>query len=185
MKRMLSMLAVAGIGCVHADAPKDAGPAVPQAGMSAAECEVWNRELSFSRSVEAHDANAFAVHVHDGAVFAAGTAAPQRGRATVLEEWRPIIEGKAFALRWHPGHVAIGADPDIALSSGPAWTEDLAPNAKQRWTISRFTSTWVRGKDGQWRVLFDGAGAPPKPATAAEVAKLVASLPASCAHGSR
>lgn len=182
MKRLALVFAAANIAC--AQAADNARPAQASAGMSEAECEVWNRELSFSQTVAKHDEAAFTQHVHAGAVFAAGSASPQRGRAAVLEQWRETIEGKAYALRWHPGHVVIGDDPDIALSSGPAWIEDFDPKTTQRWTITRFTSTWVRDKDGQWRVLFDGSGAPPKPATADEVAKLAAAQPAACPRAS-
>lgn len=152
--------------------------AVPVA-MSAVECEVWLRERSFAETVEAHDAEAFAAHLVGDTVFGAGGPAPVRGREAVVAEWKPIIDGKAFALRWHPQFVAIGADPSVAVSSGPAWTENFDPQAKHRFTVSRFNSVWKREADGQWRVLFDG-GTPPKPATAEEVARLVASLPAEC-----
>ncbi len=164
-----------------ADAPKQAPAGAPApVRMSAAECDVWNRELSFSKSVEAHDAVAFASHLNSGTVFGAGSPAPTRGRAAVVEDWKDIIEGKKFVLRWHPGFVSIGGDPHIALSSGPAWTEDLDPNIRQRYSISKFTSTWVKDADGQWRVLFDGAGAPPKAATAEDIAALVAKQAAAC-----
>ena len=170
---MACALAVISASAHAADTPKEAR-------MSKTECEVWNRELSFSRSVEQHDAAAFANHVQEGAVFAAGTAAPQRGRSAVLEHWKEIIEGRKFALHWHPGYVSIGGDPGIALSSGPAWIEDFDPKTTQRYSISRFTSTWIKDRDGQWRVLFDGSGAPPKPATAEDVAKLAAAQATTC-----
>lgn len=153
--------------------------ATPPASMSATECEVWARERSFARTVEAHDAGAFASHLFEGTVFGAASPGPVRGRDAVVSDWKDVIEGSKFALRWHPQFVSIGADPDIAVSSGPAWTENFDPAAKQRFTISRFNSVWARDADGEWRVLFDG-GTPPKPATAEEVAKLVASLPAAC-----
>jgi len=169
---------------VHAEPPPTAAnPAPKPVRMSAAECAVWDRELSFARSVEAHDASAFAAHLQAGTVFGAGTPTPVRGRQAVTDDWKDIIEGTQFVLRWHPGFVAIGSDPNIALSSGPAWTENLDPAAKQRYTISKFTSTWVKDADGQWRVLFDGAGAPPKPATAEDIQKLVAAQPATCPGG--
>lgn len=183
MRNPLLATAAIGIVCAHATAG-GATATHNEAGMSASECEVWERELGFSKTVANHDEKAFVEHLHPGAVFAAGSAAPQRGRAAVLEGWRETIEGRTFALRWHPSHVVIGGDPDIALSSGPAWIEDLDPDTKQRWTITRYTSTWVRDTDGRWRVLFDGAGAPPKPATAEDVAKLVASLPSTCPRSS-
>ena len=179
MRTTWALPVVMMIGIAHAEAPKAPVPP-PPARMSAAECDVWNRERSFARTVEAHDEIAFASHLVAGTVFGAASPAPTRGRAAVVGEWKEIIEGKAFALRWHPGFVSIGSDPDIAVSSGPAWTENFDPAAKQRYTVSRFTSTWIRDRDGQWRVLFDGAGSPPKAATAEEIRKLIAGLPAAC-----
>jgi ketosteroid isomerase-like protein len=163
--------------------PSVTATAAAPAPMSAAECEVWNRELSFAHSVETHDAVAFAAHLQADTVFGAGTPTPMHGRAAVTEDWKDIIEGTQLVLRWRPGFVAIGGYPNIALSSGPAWTENPDPNAKQRYTISKFTSTWVKEADGQWRVLFDGAGAPPKPATAEDIQKLIAAQPATCPGG--
>lgn len=160
--------------------PRSAAASAPvPPAMSAAECEVWLRERSFAKTVEAHDAGAFAAHLVTDTVFGAASPRPVRGRDAVVADWKEIIEGTTIALRWHPQFVSIGADPDIAISSGPAWTEFFDPSAKQRFTISRFNSVWMRDADGQWRVLFDG-GTPPKPATPEEVAKLVASLPATC-----
>ena len=57
---MACALAVISVSVHAADGPKAARA---EARMSKAECEVWNRELSFSRTVEAHDAAAFANHV--------------------------------------------------------------------------------------------------------------------------
>lgn len=172
-----------GVQTAASKAPAAARSLPKPALMSAAECEVWNRELSFAKTVEAHDAVAFAEHVHRDTVFNAGSAAPMRGRTAVVEDWKEIIDGEKFALRWRPGFVSIGGDPNIALSSGPAWTEDFDPQTKQRYTISRFTSTWVKDSDGQWRVLFDGSGAPRRPASADEVRALIAAVPAACPRG--
>src|SRR5690606_28997693 len=110
---------------------------------------------------EAHDAAAFASHLAAGTVFNAASPRPVRGREAVVADWKEIIEGRAFALRWHPQFVSIGSNPDIAVSSGPAWTESFDPAATHRHTISRFNSVWMRDADGEWRVLFD-SGTPPK-----------------------
>lgn len=165
----------ASLGGVLAEAP-----ARPAATMSAAECKVWNRERSFARAVEAHDEVAFTEHVLPGAVFNAGSAKPVRGRDAVLERWRPIIAGKDFKLRWYPGQVQIGGDPDVAISRGPFWTEEQGADGKPAYTTGTFSTIWRRGTDGVWRVLFDGGADPPKLATAEDIEKLKASLPAEC-----
>ncbi|MDI9239145.1 DUF4440 domain-containing protein [Lysobacter sp. LF1] len=145
-------------------------PAAPEpARMSAVECEVWARELSFARSVAQHDAAAFASHVEADAAFGASQPQPTRGRDTIAKRWTGIIEGKRFNLEWYPTRTTIGGVGDVAWSSGPSLFEDLDPNTTQRYRIGAFHSVWHRGSDGVWRVLFDD-GVDPKPVTEAEAA---------------
>lgn len=156
----------------------------PRLTFSPAECEVWARELGFAQSVAEHDHAAFAEHVHAGAVFIPAPNALLRGRAAIAEGWRDTIDGKQLALRWHPQTVAIGGDPDTAVSQGPYWIEDLRPDAPRRFSIGRYNSVWSRGSDGVWHVLFDGGGEPPRPATADDVARLRGSLARECPRSS-
>ncbi|WP_235567123.1 DUF4440 domain-containing protein [Lysobacter sp. Root604] len=135
--------------------------------LSAKECEVWARELSFAKSVADHDAAAFAEHLQSGAAFGASRSAPTRGRKAIAERWAGIIEGKAVRLEWYPTRVTIGGAADVAWSSGPSLFEDRAPDAKQRFSIGSFHSVWHRDRDGVWRVLFDD-GIEGRPVTSAE-----------------
>lgn len=137
--------------------------------LSDAECEVWQRELSFARSVREQDAAAFAGHLHPQAAFNAGAARPLRGREAIVEAWTPIIRGETLRLSWYPTRVTIGGVGDVAWSSGPALFESLAPGASQRFSIGTFHSVWHRDGTGAWRVLFD-EGAGRAPATAEQVA---------------
>ncbi len=165
-----------------AEARPQPAAAAPIAKMSAAECEVWNRERSFAHSIEHGDAAAFAEHIQAEAVFQAGTALPQRGREAIVAAWQPMVTG-AFPLRWYPGVVSIGGDPDIALSYGPAWVENTEPAAAARWRTGSFVSTWVRDTDGAWRVLFDRSAQPFRDASAEEINAMTAALPKNCPRG--
>jgi len=179
-------IAIAGAWTTTACAQPPSPPASPPAAkMSAAECEVWNRERSFAASVERHDAVAFADHVHAKAAFGAGSTAPTHGRDAVVAEWKDIIDGKQFKLRWSPGIVTIGGDGSLAISRGPSWIESGSPDSAKpdparHYRIGEFISTWIKDKDGQWRVLFDAGAGPMHAASADDVAKLVASLPKEC-----
>lgn len=135
---------------------------------TAAECEVWQRELSFAKSLADHDAEAFASHIAEQAAFGASQPAPDRGREAIAKGWAPLIEGKGVRLRWYPTRVTIAGRDDIAWSSGPALFEMLNPKAPYRWHVSQFRSVWVREPDGVWRVLFDD-GTEPRPATDEDV----------------
>jgi ketosteroid isomerase-like protein len=124
---------------------------------SSDECVVWRREQSFARTVEAHDARAFQAFLHAGTVFNAGTADADRGSAEVAKSWAEIVEGKTIALRWRPGIVQIGGEPTIAISRGPYILQRLQAGAPT-YRVGMYQSVWVRdGRDGAWRVLFDGS----------------------------
>ena len=127
---------------------------------SSDECVVWRREQSFARTVEAHDARAFQAFLHAGTVFNAGTADADRGSAEVAKSWAEIVEGKTIALRWRPGIVQIGGEPTIAISRGPYILQRMQAGAPI-YRVGMYQTVWVRdGRDGVWRVLYDGSASP-------------------------
>ena len=145
----------------------------PAPKSSAAECEVWAREASFAQAVADHDATKFAEHLHADASFIDGGGNVAHGRDGVAKAWAPLIAGKGIALHWYPDAVTVAGDTGVALSRGPYWIENLAPDAKQRYVAGRFISTWVRNDAGQWHVLYDGGGGgTPTPASEAEIETL-------------
>jgi ketosteroid isomerase-like protein len=185
MKQLLCVaLAMASLATA-AQANEPSSPPAPvalaAAQMSENECQVWNREVSFAASVEKHDADAFSEHLHPGAVFLSGANKPRRGSSVIATSWAEIIEGKQGVLHWHPDTVVIGGDPNVALSRGPWWIADTSPDAKQPFLRGDYISTWVKDADGVWHVLFDGGGGnQPAPASADDIAKMIASFPATC-----
>lgn len=136
-------------------------------------CAVWQRELTFARSVQQHDAVAFASHVEPDAIFAANSPVPQRGREAVLAHWRGLIDGKTVRLAWYPTQVVSSGGAEVAYSSGPWLMEAVDPAAAPRYVLGHFATVWHRGPDGAWRVLFDGGdeGAPTDEAGAAAFRK--------------
>ena len=151
----------------------------PSLDPGAATCTVWQRELSFARSVQQHDTAAFAGHLMADAVFDANTPRPTRGRAAIVQHWTPMLAGTSVQLHWYPQQVVVSDDDRLAYSSGPYLFENAAPGAKQRYTIGRFATTWRRAADGVWRAAFD-AGDNGRPASAADVAAFRAGRMASC-----
>lgn len=144
-----------------------------------AACEVWRRELAFAQSVQQHDAAMFASYLAADTVFDANTDKPKHGADTVRQHWAAIIAGKTVHLDWYPQHVVATADGALAYSSGAYLFEDPAPDAKPRYVIGKFATTWRRGGDGTWRVAFDG-GDEGKPASDAEAAAFRAGRQTRC-----
>jgi len=151
------------LAAVVAGSGNAAGPAVPAAG-DEARCTVWARELGFADALARHDATAFAGFLHADAVFGVGRQ-PVRGRAAILADWMPLIEGKALELRWYPERVSLGGDGRTAYSSGPALYRNPRDGS---YRLGRFGSVWQQDTDGQWRVIFDD-GIRPVPVDAAGV----------------
>jgi ketosteroid isomerase-like protein len=151
--------------------------------MSADECAVWKREMSFALSIDNHDAAAFAAHLHAGTVFGAASAETVHGRDAVVKDWANIIEGKNFTLRWRPHYVSIAGNPNIAVSRGPFVVEDKGGKAKDKYIVGQFGSVWVReNAQAPWLVLFDGIGTPPRPVKdAAEMNAYMDQAPSDCA----
>lgn len=150
--------------------------------MSAAECAVWKRELSFAQSVDRKDLQAFAAHLQQGAVFNAGSPFPVRGRDAIVKDWTPLIQGNPVSIQWRPGRVTIGGDSTIAISRGPFVMENKTPGAKPRFQVGTYSSVWVKGADGVWRVQFDGTGSQPMGTDKAEdVKKFMSRAPKTCA----
>ncbi len=143
--------------------------ATPAQSPEKAACEVWQRELSFARSVQQHDTAAFAGHIRRDAIFDANTARPTRGADAIARDWAAIIDGKTVHLSWYPQQVVASADGTLAYSSGTYLLEDPAPAAKPRYTIGQFSTVWQRGSDRVWRVVFDG-GDSGRPASDADAA---------------
>jgi ketosteroid isomerase-like protein len=146
-------------------------------------CQVWQRELSFAHSVQRHDAAGFAAHVAADAVFDANTATPTRGRDAIGRQWAGFIDGRLQRLDWYPQQVVVTDGGRLAYSSGSYLYEHLAPGAKQHDTIGHFATTWLRGSDRIWRVVFDGGDAG-NAATAAEVAAFHAGRRSACPQAS-
>lgn len=161
-------------------APAPPAPPAPQAHMSAAECEVWARELSFAQSVADHDAAAFAEHLESDAAFSVEAPEPLRGRDEITRQWDGIIHGKDVLLSWYPTRTTIAGLADVASSAGPVLIEDTRPGARQHYRIGAFHSVWHRGPDATWRVMFDGGGQRPVAATEAEAAAFKAGRTANC-----
>jgi hypothetical protein len=103
---------------------------------------------------------AFRSFLHAGTVFGAGTAEPDRGSDEVAKSWAEIVEGRTIALRWRPGIVQIGGEPAIALSRGPYILQRMQAGAPI-YRVGLYQTVWVRdGRDGVWRVLYDGSASP-------------------------
>lgn len=164
--RMAQFRRIAGIAalavCSSSVLAAESTASAPTA--DSARCQVWQRELSFAKSVADHDGAAFAEHVHPQAAFGVERQ-PSVGRDKIVAEWQGIIDGSAIKLEWYPDLVTVGGDGRTAFSTGPALYQNPATGAYRH---GRFRSVWQQQADGAWRVIFDD-GNRPEPADEAAV----------------
>lgn len=109
--------------------------------------QVFAAESSFAASFARHDSVGFAAFVSPEAVFF-GQTSVMRGKAAVIEGWRPLLTAPAAPFSWKPAVVEVLASGTLALSSGP-----VHDTGGKR--VGEFNSIWRREADGNWRVIFD------------------------------
>ena len=122
--------------------------------------EVRCAEVAFARALERGDIEAFASFIHPEARFVG--AGVLSGREAVVEGWRPLFEPGGPRLVWRPQVVEVIGSGDLAFSRGPYRLVATGPDGEETVGWGLFNSTWQRGEDGEWQVVFD-AGCPPVP----------------------
>ena len=115
--------------------------------------EVRKAETAFARAFADRDKAAFFAFVADDATFLSPLGA-LRGKQAVVERWSKFFEGPEAPFSWIPERVEVSADGKLGLSIGPVY------DAKGNQT-GNYISTWRKGSDGQWKVVFDGGGGGP------------------------
>jgi ketosteroid isomerase-like protein len=118
-----------------------------QATPAALKQQVFAAESTFAAKFAQRDTAGFAALVAPDAVFF-GRNSVMRGRAEVMEGWRPLLTKSTPPFSWKPEVIEVAASGNLALSSGPVYD----PEGHQ---FNTFNSIWRREPDGSWRVLFD------------------------------
>ena len=108
--------------------------------------DVKAAETAFAKTMADRRLDQFADFVAEDAVFMG--AAPNIGRATIVEKWSGFFKGDKAPFSWAPDAVAAAADGRTAISTGLA--RDAAGHV-----ISRFTTIWRKDPDGHWRAIVD------------------------------
>ncbi len=119
----------------------------PVVDMNEVTTDVRAREIAFAATMADRDLDAFRTFLSPEAIFFNGKEA-LRGPEEILRVWGPYFEGPSAPFSWHPDTVEVLGSGGLALSSGPV----IGATGKQ---VGRFNSIWRKGKDNQWRVVFD------------------------------
>ena len=126
--------------------------AVPASGADRAE-EVRNTEIAFAKAFADRDEKKFFSYLADDAQFL-GRRSTMHGKQEVIAGWSEFFKPSVAPFRWEPERVVTNAAGDLGFSSGPVFDGGGIQ-------IGTFTSTWVRQRDGSWKILFDGGSGCP------------------------
>ena len=114
--------------------------------------EVRGAEIGFAKAFADRDQAKFFAYVADDAHFL-GARRTMNNKAEVKEVWTSYFKDATPPFRWEPDRVVVNARGDLGLSTGPI--HDAGGKH-----IGNYSSIWQRQKTGQWKVIFDGPGAP-------------------------
>lgn len=111
---------------------------------------VTDAERAFAATMAKRDLEGFRSHISQEAIFMGSSDTPRvlRGRAAIVEGWKPYFDGPTSPFSWEPDIVEVLDSGTMALTSGPV--HDPAGEL-----IGRFNSIWRLEPDGRWRILFD------------------------------
>ncbi|HXY42514.1 MAG TPA: nuclear transport factor 2 family protein, partial [Vicinamibacteria bacterium] len=120
LRRRLPAISIASIVGLLLITGGPASPAAPAATTPAD--RVREREQAFARTMAERDQRSFAGFVSEEAVFVGRTVF--RGRAAVVQGWKPFFEEKKAPFSWQPETVEVIASGTLALSRGPVFDAD-------------------------------------------------------------
>lgn len=109
--------------------------------------QVIAAERAFAQTMADRDLAAFASFLADDAIFLSG-GVTLRGKAAVLDGWRPYYQSAQAPFSWQPETVEVQASGVLALSTGPV----RDPNGV---VVAQFSSIWRQEAPGVWRIVFD------------------------------
>lgn len=115
-------------------------------------------DVALDAAVASHDAAAFGTLLEDDAVFAGRRVS--RGRAAVVEAWKPFLSAGGPRLRWAPVRAGVAASGDLAFTTGRWVLEAPGKGGKTDRAEGEYATVWRRGPDGAWRALLDASNEP-------------------------
>ncbi len=115
--------------------------------------EVACAEMTFSHSIESHDATLFQSLVDSDARFLGS--AVLRGDDGVTAAWSGLLDPAGADLVWRPATVEVLKPGELAFSRGPYRT--TTADGAETWGM--YNSMWRRDDGGSWKVILD-AGYP-------------------------
>jgi ketosteroid isomerase-like protein len=114
--------------------------------------QVRQAEIEFARAFADRDQAKFFSYVANDANFLSAHKTLS-GKEEIVKTWSGFFKDAAAPFSWAPERVVVNARGDLGLSTG-------AVRDPKGELVGNYSSIWQRQKDGTWKVIFDGPGAP-------------------------
>jgi ketosteroid isomerase-like protein len=126
--------------------------AAPNNSSAAPAEQVRKAEIDFARAFADRDPGKFFRYVAEDATFLSANRTLS-GKEEIVKSWSGFFQEPAAPFSWAPERVVVNARGDLGLSTG-------AVRDPKGVVIGTYSSIWQRQKDGSWKAIFDGPGAP-------------------------
>lgn len=114
--------------------------------------EVRSTEIAFAKAFADQDAAKFFSFVADDATFLTARLTIS-GKPEIVKRWSPFFSEKVAPFTWRPERVVVNGAGTIGLSTGPVFDKDGIQGGT-------YSSIWEKSATGEWKIIFDGPGAP-------------------------
>lgn len=145
MRRLLRFLALFTFAAAMAGCATTAS--APARDLEALAADVRAAEIAFAKTMADRDFMAFGTFIADDAIFVNG-GRPLRGKPAILAFWKRFFDVPNAPFSWKPDVAEVIGRGDLGYTTGPVTSAAGALTA-------HFHSTWRRGADGRWRIVFD------------------------------
>jgi ketosteroid isomerase-like protein len=76
--------------------------------------------------------------------------------ANAYDDYTKSKPGGSGKLTWYPAYAVLASSGDFGVDTGPWAYEGVGKDGKTQRAYGDWLTVWHRGKDGQWKALFDG-----------------------------
>jgi ketosteroid isomerase-like protein len=122
---------------------------------------IMRADRDFNQAVADKSRERFLSFIAETAVFNGGTPDEWRGHAAIYQGWSRFFEKDGPTLTWQPTRADVLVGGDVGVSIGSWIRRGKTPDGKATETRGQYVTTWLKQKDGSWKVVFDIGSAEP------------------------
>ena len=154
LRIILALLAVLTSGWAQA----------PRANLAAAEREIREADIEFSKAAGARDLERFKSFLADDVTTLRPDSPVIKGRDAFAERWAPLLANPALQIHWEPLEARMSPSGDFGYTIGRYEITRTDEKGTRVAATGKYVSIWQKQADGSWKVAHDSGveDSPPK-----------------------